>query len=92
MSCGAIPVVYADNWKLPFGDRLINWSSIAIRIPENQANRSLEVLGKISEEEVCAMRERIKIVYDRYMRDGAAVIRGIIENFELTALSKWKKI
>jgi hypothetical protein len=92
MSCGAIPVVYADNWKLPFGDRLINWSSIAIRIPENQANRSLEVLGKISQEEVCAMQERVKIVYDRYMRDGAAVIRGIIENFELTALSKWKNL
>lgn len=88
MSCGAIPVVYADNWKLPFGDRLINWSSLAVRIPENQANRTLEHLSRIPQDEICAMRERVKTFYDKYMRNGTAVIRGVIENFELKALSK----
>jgi hypothetical protein len=87
MSCGAIPVVYADEWKLPFGERLVDWSSVAVRIPEKKTNRSREYLSRFSDEQVCAMRERVKKLYKRYMQNGDRIIAGIIDNFEFRANS-----
>mmetsp|Transcript_25694 Transcript_25694/g.59676 ORF Transcript_25694/g.59676 Transcript_25694/m.59676 type:complete len:645 (-) Transcript_25694:431-2365(-) len=85
MSCGAIPVVYADNWVLPFGYDLINWQDVAVVIPEAQANESIGILNAIPKEKRCAMRQRVVEIYDKYMKDGPSTVAGLIENLELFA-------
>ena len=85
MSCGSIPVVHADDWRLPFGDDLIDWDKVVVRIPQAMANRTVEILEAIPLEERCAMRKRVLEIYETYLATGEGTIRGIIENFELVA-------
>lgn len=84
LSCGSIPVVYADNWLLPFGKGLINWTDAAVIIPEADTLDTVNILSKISAEQRCRMRQKAYEVYRKYMKTGTGVIQGIIENFELS--------
>lgn len=83
MSCGSIPVIYSDDWKLPFGDALVHWNTLAIMIPEADVNQSESILRRVTPQQACAMRRRVREFYETYMKDGTAVIRGIIETLEL---------
>lgn len=86
MACGSIPVVYANDWMLPFGEALVNWTAeAAVVIREEDTKRSVEILSNISLEERCRMRQRGLELYRKYMETGDGVIRGIIETFELRA-------
>lgn len=86
MGCGAIPVVYADDWMLPFGGALINWTNEAVvRIPENKTNLTKAILSRISLADRCQMRQRALELYRTYIATGRGTIRGIIENFESAA-------
>ena len=80
LSCGAIPVVYADGWVLPF--RLEEWEDAAVVIPESDASRSMEILRNFTPAERCKMRQAALRIYDKYMKDGDAVIRGIVDRLE----------
>jgi hypothetical protein len=88
MACGAIPVVYADDWLLPFGEALINWSEAAVVIRENETMRTKVILSQISLKQRCRMRRRALDIYRTYIETGRGTIRGIIENFELVAKAK----
>jgi hypothetical protein len=76
--------VYADNWLLPFGKDLINWTEAAVIIPEAETLDTVNILSKISVEQRCRMRQKVYEMYRKYMETGRRVIRGIIENFELS--------
>jgi Exostosin family len=84
ISCGSIPVVYADDWLLPFGKDLIDWTEAAVVIPEAETLDTVNILSKISVEKRCRMRQKVYEVYRKYMQTGRGVIQGIIENFELS--------
>ena len=84
ISCGSIPAVYADNWLLPFGKDLINWTEAAVIIPEAETLDTVSILSKFSAEQRCRMRQKVYEMYRKYMETGRGVIRGIIENFELS--------
>lgn len=43
LAAGAIPVILADDWVLPFSG-LVDWDSIAVRIPEKSWNDTLRIL------------------------------------------------
>jgi hypothetical protein len=75
--------VYADNWLLPFGKDLINWTDAAVIIPEVQTLDTFNILSNISAEQRCRMRQKVYEMYRKYMETGRGVIRGIIDNFEL---------
>jgi hypothetical protein len=79
MSCGSIAVIHADDWVFPFQSHLMNWSEIALVLPERRANETLEILESISVEERCRMRRKSLDMYDRYMATGGGVVNGIIE-------------
>jgi Exostosin family len=85
MSCGSIPVVHADNWVYPFSPLLLNWSSIAIILPESNASETVNILRSISLEERCRRRRKVVEIYARYMKTGEGTINGLIESLELLA-------
>jgi len=83
MSSGAIPVIHADDWVLPFSDKLINWEKCAVIIPEAQLNDTLTILSNISAEERCEMRRCVLHAYYRFMKTPERTIFGIIQSLEL---------
>lgn len=88
LSCGTIPVVYADDWVLPFGIELVDWQDAVVLIREKDAARSAEILRMISNETKCAMRRRGVHLFDKYLREGREVIQGMVESLELEANRK----
>ncbi|CAI5461117.1 unnamed protein product [Closterium sp. Yama58-4] len=50
LTVGAIPVVVADNWRLPFDD-IISWHHCLLRFPTDQMHRILPTLRAM--DEVC---------------------------------------
>jgi len=85
MSCGSIPVVYADKWVYPFTPSVVNWSQVAVIIPEARANETLAVLRNISIAEECERRQRVVEVYEKYMKTPEGTIAGIVESLLSTA-------
>lgn len=92
VSCGSIPVVYADNWLLPFGKDLINWTDAAVLIPEAKTLDTVNILSHISTEERCRMRQKVYEIYRKYMETDRGVIQAIIENFELAAAEESRQL
>ena len=82
MSCGTIPVLYADDWLLPFRSSLLDWTRAIVMIPEIDTNDTLRILDTISTEERCRMRQTMLDWYDRYLADDTKVIAGIVESLE----------
>jgi hypothetical protein len=83
MSCGAIPVVYADRWIFPFRKEIADPSGYAVIIAEAETNATLAILADISEDRRCRMRRRVLEVYETYMKTGEGTIRGIVESLEI---------
>lgn len=88
MSCGSIPVVYADHYLYPFHSLLVNWSDVAIIIPEARANETLSILRNVTREDQCRRRRRVIEIYDKYMKTPEGTIIGLIESLELQATSQ----
>jgi hypothetical protein len=88
MSGGCIPVVYSDGWMLPFSKALIDWSSIAVIIPEQDAGRTLDYLRNLTMDDRCRMRRHGYKFYQRYLGTPQGVIAGIIDSLELIRSSQ----
>lgn len=82
LSGGCIPVVYADGWVLPFSSQLVDWSSMAVIIPEKDAALTLEYLGNLTIDDRCRMRRKGFEFYGHYMATPEGVIAGIIDSLE----------
>jgi hypothetical protein len=85
LSAGAIPVIHADGWVLPFRKELVDWKECALHIPEADVSKTLEILAQIDHEKRCQMRKRCYEIYDKYMRTHEGTIAGIIESLEMVA-------
>jgi hypothetical protein len=85
MACGSIPVVYSDDWMLPFGEALINWTEVAVVIREVDTLNTVSILSNISLEDRCKRRQRALQIYRLYIETGTGTIDGIIETFERSA-------
>lgn len=77
-SFGAIPVILADDWVLPF-ESLIDWSKISVVIPEKDYLLVPGLLREIGPEKRCEMRRRGKEVFDEYLGDLEGNVRGMFE-------------
>jgi hypothetical protein len=82
LSAGAIPVVYADEWVLPFGPQLVDWNEWVVRIPERDAARTLDYLGNITNAKRCVMRQTAYKFWKTYMATGKGIVQGIVESLE----------
>ena len=83
MSAGAIPVIHADDWALPFSSKLIDWTKCAVIIPEAQVNDTISILSNISRRERCEMRKCVLHTYHRFMKTPERTIDGIIQSLDL---------
>jgi hypothetical protein len=80
LSCGAIPVIYADGWVVPFR---LDWKEeAAVVIPEINTSQSVEILSQISKEKRCRMRRRGLELYEAYLKDAKGTVQGIIDRLE----------
>jgi hypothetical protein len=84
MSAGAIPVIYADDWVLPFRPNVVDWNRTVVIIPEAHANHTRSYLNKITKTERCELRRQALHVYDEHMSSPEGTIRGILESLEHT--------
>lgn len=82
LSGGSIPVIFADGWLLPFSEDLVDWSTIAVLIPEDQAAHTLDYLANLTVSQRCRMRKKGYQFYKQYMADSKGVIGGIVESLE----------
>lgn len=92
MACGSIPVIYADDWLLPFGNPLINWTEAAVVIREADTLQTIRILSQIPAEQRCRMRQNALEIYRKYIETGRGTVQGIIENFELSAHTNYQRI
>lgn len=57
LSAGAIPVVYADDWLVPYNKEIVDWSKCAVFIPESDYSKTGEILRSIPENVRCEMQK-----------------------------------
>lgn len=82
LSGGCIPVVYADGWVLPFSKALIDWSSVAVIIPEQDVDQTFDYLHNLTLEQRCQMRKTGYEFFKKYMATSEGIIAGIVESLE----------
>jgi hypothetical protein len=82
LSAGAIPVVYADGWIMPYSSDVVN-----ALLPQ-AAGRGQQDDGCIEEfqsrSNICQMHKRVVQLYDeyRYVRDSHGRLGGILKVLE----------
>ena len=79
LSSGAIPVVYSDGWVLPYNRDVVDWSEVAVLLPQLRVNETLDVLRAIPDKTRCQMRKKGIEVYQRYVADSAGRLRAILQ-------------
>lgn len=79
LSSGAIPVVYSDGWVLPYNKDVVDWSEVAVLLPQRSVHTTMDVLRAISDETRCQMRTKGFEVYQRYVADSAGRLRAILQ-------------
>ena len=82
LSAGAIPVIFADDWVLPFHSSVIDWTEISLIIPQAHADQVLEYMSNISLSSRCRMRQRGYQSYLKYLSTPLGTARGIIESLD----------
>ena len=79
LSAGAIPVVYADGWVLPFTKDVVDWSNFSVLLPQKDVRQTLQILKSISPRERCEMQRKALWAYKEYVADSKARLRGILK-------------
>ena len=79
LSSGAIPVVYSDGWVLPYNRDVVDWSEVAVLLPQRRVNDTMDVLRAIPDETRCQMRKKGFEFYQNYVADSAGRLRAILQ-------------
>ncbi len=82
LSAGAIPVVIADDWVLPFRPELVDWRECAVFVPEKDTLHTVEVLERIGEEGRCRRHKACWRIYERWLEKAEKEVEGLIEGWE----------
>ena len=67
IAAGAVPVVVSDDWVLPFEHDLLDWTTMAIRIPEAHVGNITEILRAVDAQRWYAMVEAGKRAWTKLM-------------------------
>ncbi|CAE6961379.1 EXT1 [Symbiodinium natans] len=84
MSFCAIPVVLSDEKLLPFSE-ILNWSEMAVIVPENAVATIPGVLRALGPQQRCRMRRRAFEAFHAYFANVSSNVRGLLEVLELHA-------
>ncbi len=82
MSAGCIPVVLSDGWVLPF-DRIVDWSSCSVQVPENKASELPAILASFPTERIAEMQAKVAQIYASVFSSLDTVVAGILKEAEL---------
>ena len=82
LSAGAMPVVYADGWILPYTEDVVDWNDVSVLLPQVEVNRTMDVLKSFDSDRLCEMQQKVVQFYDDYVRDSDARLRGILKALE----------
>lgn len=77
MAAGAVPVVLADDWVLPFSE-LLDWSEFSLQVPEEQCLNLPQMLQAISTEQWQVMQYRSQQVYQQYFYSLAQQVNTLL--------------
>ncbi|WP_338441501.1 exostosin family protein [Synechococcus elongatus IITB4] len=77
MAAGAVPVVLADDWVLPFSE-LLDWSEFSLQVAEEQCLALPQMLQAISAEQWQAMQQRSQQVYQQYFYSLARQVNTLL--------------
>ncbi|KAL0488297.1 glucuronyl/N-acetylglucosaminyl transferase EXT1 [Acrasis kona] len=77
MAAGAIPIVVADDYVLPF-EEVLPWYKFSIRVRENDVLNIPSRAADISEEQLSRMQKMARCVFKEYMSTiGLQVVNGL---------------
>jgi Exostosin family len=79
LSAGAIPVVFSDGWVLPYNMDVVDWSELAVLLPQRQVRETLDVLLNIPIEKRCEMRRKGFNFFQRYLAHSSGRLRAVLE-------------
>jgi hypothetical protein len=79
LSSGAIPVVYSDGYVLPYNMDVVNWTELAVLVPERRVRDTLAVLRAIPDSTRCAMQQKGLAFYRDFVADSAGRLRAILQ-------------
>ena len=57
---------------------MVDWTEVAVLIPQGRVNETIEILRAIPDETRCQMRKKGLEVYHRYVADSAGRLRAIL--------------
>ena len=78
LAAGAIPVIVADEWVLPYSD-VIDWEAVAVQVPYRRWNETVEILRGIGEEKRRGYKEMGRVVYERHFITFAAHFDSLLQ-------------
>lgn len=80
LSSGCIPIIYADGWVLPYNRDIVDWTKLAVLLPQRQAFTTKAILQNITKETRCQMRKDALQFSNDYLKDShAGRLRAILE-------------
>jgi hypothetical protein len=79
LSAGVIPVIYADGWVLPYNKDVVDWSELAVLLPQRKVNETLEALHRIPVRERCEMSRKVLAFYNNYVADSHGRLRAVLK-------------
>mmetsp|Transcript_16314 Transcript_16314/g.24020 ORF Transcript_16314/g.24020 Transcript_16314/m.24020 type:complete len:475 (+) Transcript_16314:85-1509(+) len=81
LSAGSIPVVYADNYVLPYTKDVVHWdgNSVAVIIPQKHVNQTMDILKNFTDRQICSMQQNALQFYNDYVKDSVGRLRGIMQ-------------
>ena len=89
LQAGCIPVVVSGGWMLPF-HQLIDWKSVAIRIPEEfdweNINGLLEIMD-MAPGELCARHRAASEIWNNYFKNDAVIFQSFLEALNIRSPS-----
>jgi hypothetical protein len=93
ISAGCIPIVYADGWVLPYNSEIVeDWGSMAVLIPQEKVNQTLELIENISKEDRCRMQKKVLEFYNRYVKDSHGRLKAILKMMDARLNNRLVKI
>jgi Exostosin family len=79
LSSGAIPVIYADGYVLPYNLDVVNWSELAVMLPQRRVQDTLAVLVAIPNATRCAMQKKALAFFQDFVANSAGRLRAILQ-------------
>ena len=78
LSAGCIPIIYADGWVLPYTRAVVDWSKLAVVIPQQNVHHTLDYIDHMTREEICERRLLAYDFFHEFVKSGEARVSAIM--------------